>query len=105
MAGCFDQSRRPFDKQCRGFDARLDSVLAVISLLFNEGYTATSGDDWMRPALCKEAMRLGRILCGHMPERGEVRGLTALIELQTSRLRARLHAAGRPVLLLPGFRP
>ena len=95
------ESGVPFDvPRGRELDQRLDSVLAVISLLFNEGYTATSGDDWMRPALCEEAMRLGRILCGHMPERGEVLGLTALIELQATRLRARLDAAGRPVLLL-----
>lgn len=95
------ESGVPFDvPRGRELDQRLDSVLAVIYLLFNEGYTATSGDDWMRPALCEEAMRLGRILCGHMPERGEVLGLTALIELQVSRLRARLDAAGRPVLLL-----
>lgn len=81
-------------------DERLASVLEVIYLLFNEGYTATAGDDWMRPALCEEAMRLGRILCGHVPRRGEVLGLTALMELQASRLRSRVDAAGRPVLLL-----
>lgn len=95
------ESGVPFDVPCgRELDQRLGSVLAAIYLLFNEGYTATSGDDWMRPALCEEAMRLGRILCGHLPERGEVLGLTALIELQASRLRARLDAAGKPVLLL-----
>lgn len=95
------ESGVPFDvPRGRELDQRLASVLEVIYLLFNEGYTATSGDDWMRPALCEEAMRLGRILCGHLPRRGEVLGLTALIELQASRLRARLDGAGKPVLLL-----
>lgn len=80
--------------------ARLDSVLEVIYLVFNEGYSATSGDDWLRPALCEEALRLGRILAGLMPEEPEVHGLVALMEIQASRSKARTDAAGHPVLLL-----
>jgi RNA polymerase sigma factor (sigma-70 family) len=80
--------------------ARLASVLEVIYLIFNEGYAATAGDDWMRPALCEEALRLGRILAGLMPEQAEAHGLVALMELQASRLRARLGPGGEPVLLL-----
>jgi len=79
---------------------RLGSVLEVVYLVFNEGYTATAGDDWMRPALLDEALRLGRMLAGLAPQEPEVHGLTALMELQASRARARVDAAGRPVLLL-----
>ena len=80
--------------------ARLSSVLEVIYLIFNEGYTATAGSDWMRPSLCEEALRLGRILAELMPEQPEVHGLVALIEIQASRLRARTNESGEPVLLL-----
>src|SRR5216110_1732703 len=79
---------------------RLSSVLEVIYLIFNEGYTATAGDDWMRPALCEEALRLGRILAELIPAEPEVHGLVALMEIQASRSRARLGPAGEPVLLL-----
>ncbi len=79
---------------------RVSSVLAVIYLVFNEGYSATAGDDWMRPALCEEAMRLGRVLAGLMPAEPEVHGLVALMELQASRLEARTDAGGAPILLL-----
>jgi len=79
---------------------RLASVLEVIYLIFNEGYSATSGDDWMRPALCDEALRLGRILAELTPQEAEVHGLVALMELQASRLHARTDAQGRPVLLM-----
>ena len=81
-------------------EARLASVLEVVYLVFNEGYAATAGDDWMRPALCDEALRLGRILAGLMPHEPEVHGLVALMELQASRFAARLGAGGEPVLLL-----
>jgi RNA polymerase sigma-70 factor, ECF subfamily len=80
--------------------ARLSSVLAVIYLIFNEGYSATAGDDWMRPALCEEAMRLGRILAGLAPSEPEVHGLVALMEIQASRARARTGPSGEAVLLL-----
>jgi RNA polymerase sigma factor (sigma-70 family) len=80
--------------------ARLSSVLEVIYLIFNEGYSATAGDDWMRPALCQEALRLGRILAGIAPQEPEVHGLLALMEIQASRLRARVGPGGEPVLLL-----
>ncbi|GAB3135950.1 RNA polymerase sigma factor [Amycolatopsis sp. NPDC004378] len=80
--------------------ARLSSVLEVIYLVFNEGYSATRGDDWMRPALCEEAMRLGRVLAGLMPGESEVHGLVALMELQSSRAKARTGPNGEPVLLL-----
>ena len=80
--------------------ARLASVLEVIYLIFNEGYTATSGDDWMRPTLCDEALRLGRVLAGLAPDEPEVHGLVALTELQASRSAARVDGQGRPVLLL-----
>ncbi|MFI5958593.1 RNA polymerase sigma factor [Cryptosporangium sp. NPDC051539] len=78
---------------------RLGAVLGVVYLVFNEGYSATSGTDWARPALCREAMRLGRVLAGLLPEEAEVHGLVALMELQASRLPARTGADGRPVLL------
>jgi predicted RNA polymerase sigma factor len=94
-------SKVPFEVP-RGaeFKTRLSSVLQVIYLIFNEGYSATAGDDWMRPALCEEAMRLGRILVGLVPEEAEVHGLVALMEIQASRSKARVNAAGEPVLLL-----
>jgi RNA polymerase sigma factor (sigma-70 family) len=80
--------------------ARLESVLEVVYLVFNEGYTATSGSAWTRPALCAEAMRLGRILCGLAPGEPEAFGLVALLEIQASRLRARVAADGTPITLL-----
>lgn len=80
--------------------ARLGSVLEVLYLIFNEGYTATSGTDWTRPQLCEEAMRLGRVLAGLAPGEAEVHGLVALMELQASRIRARTGRDGAPVLLL-----
>ncbi len=80
--------------------ARLSSVIEVIYLVFNEGYSATVGDDWMRPALCEEALRLGRILAELAPQEPEVHGLVALTEIQASRLRARTGPSGEPVLLL-----
>jgi RNA polymerase sigma factor (sigma-70 family) len=79
---------------------RLASVLEVIYLIFNEGYSATAGDDWMRPELCTEALRLGRLLAGLAPDESEVHGLIALMEIQASRIAARAGADGRPVLLL-----
>ncbi len=79
---------------------RLASVLEVIYLVFNEGYSATAGDDWMRPALCDEALRLGRILAALVSDEPEAHGLLALMEIQASRTRARSDAHGRPVLLL-----
>src|SRR5215216_4935490 len=79
---------------------RLSSVLEVIYLIFNEGYSATAGDDWLRPALCEEALRLGRILAGLAPKESEVHGLVALMEIQASRSRARVGPAGEPILLL-----
>ncbi len=82
------------------FTARLSSVLQVIYLVFNEGYSATAGDDWMRPALCEDALRLGRILAGLVPQEPEVHGLVALMEIQASRSRARLGPKGEPILLL-----
>ena len=78
---------------------RLSSVLEVIYLVFNEGYSATAGQDWMRPALCEEALRLGRILAGLLPEEPEVHGLVALMEIQASRIRARTDASGAAVLV------
>jgi predicted RNA polymerase sigma factor len=80
--------------------ARLSSVLEVIYLIFNEGYSATAGDDWIRPALCEDALRLGRILAELTPREPEVHGLTALMEIQSSRLRARVGPSGEPILLL-----
>jgi RNA polymerase sigma factor (sigma-70 family) len=79
--------------------ARLSSVLAVIYLIFNEGYSATSGDDWLRPALCEDALRLGRILAELAPQQPEVHGLVALMEIQASRSRARVGPSGEPILL------
>jgi RNA polymerase sigma factor (sigma-70 family) len=94
-------ARVPFEVP-RGAElaTRLASVLEVIYLVFNEGYSATSGDDWVRPALCDEALRLGRILAELAPSEPEVHGLVALMEIQASRLRARTTASGEPILLL-----
>ena len=95
------EARVPFEVP-RGaeFAARLSSVLEVLYLVFNEGYSATSGQDWMRPALCEDALRLGRILAELVPREPEVHGLVALMEIQASRLRARSGPSGEPVLLL-----
>jgi predicted RNA polymerase sigma factor len=79
---------------------RLSSVLEVIYLIFNEGYAATAGDDWLRPGLCEDALRLGRVLAGLAPAESEVHGVVALLEIQQSRAAARTNAAGEPVLLL-----
>ena len=80
--------------------ARLSSVLEVLYLVFNEGYSATAGDDWLRPQLCEEALRLGRIVAELMPHEAEVHGLVALMEIQASRSRARVGPSGEPILLL-----
>ncbi|MFE4859998.1 RNA polymerase sigma factor [Streptomyces sp. NPDC056670] len=80
-------------------DARVSSVLEVIYLIFNEGYSATAGDDLVRPALCEDALRLVRVLCGLMPKEPEVHGLAALLEFQASRIAARTGPGGMPVLL------
>ena len=95
------EERVPFEVP-RGAELteRLASVLEVIYLIFNEGYSATSGDDWMRPALCEDALRLGRILAAIAPAEPEVHGLVALMEIQASRTRARVGPSGEPVLLL-----
>jgi len=95
------EARVPFEVP-RGEElaARLSSVLEVIYLIFNEGYSATAGDDWMRPGLCEEALRLGRILAELAPGEPEVHGLVALMEIQASRSAARLGPAGEPILLL-----
>jgi RNA polymerase sigma factor (sigma-70 family) len=95
------EQRVPFELPLKSeLSARLASVLEVIYLIFNEGYSATSGGDWMRPALCEEALRLGRILAELAPEEPEVHGLVALMEIQSSRARARVGPAGEPILLL-----
>jgi RNA polymerase sigma factor (sigma-70 family) len=95
------EARVPFEVP-RGAElaARLASVLEVVYLVFNEGYAATAGDDWMRPALCEDALRLGRVLAELVPDEPEVHGLVALMEIQASRTRARVSATGEPVLLL-----
>jgi RNA polymerase sigma factor (sigma-70 family) len=95
------EARVPFEVP-RGAElaARLASVIGVIYLIFNEGYSATAGDDWMRPALCEDALRMGRILAGLAPEEPEVHGLVALMEIQASRFGARVTTTGDPVLLL-----
>ena len=94
-------ARVPFEVP-RGVDreARLSSVLEVIYLVFNEGYTATAGEHWMRPLLCEDALRLGRILAELAPQEPEVHGLVALMEIQASRARARVGPCGEPILLL-----
>jgi len=94
-------NRVPFEVP-RGAEltARLSSVLEVIYLIFNEGYSATAGDDWMRPALCEDALRLGRILAELAPQEPEVHGLVALLEIQASRSHARVGPSGEPILLL-----
>ncbi len=94
------KERVPFEVP-RGAElaARLSSVLEVIYLVFNEGYSATAGDDWMRRALCEDALRLGRILAELVPEEPEVHGLVALLEIQASRSRARVGPSGEPILL------
>jgi RNA polymerase sigma-70 factor, ECF subfamily len=95
------ESRVPFEVP-RGEEltARLSSVLSVIYLIFNEGYSATAGDDWMRPQLCQEALRLGRILAELVREEPEVHGLVALMEIQASRFETRTSPSGEPILLL-----
>lgn len=95
------EARVPFEVP-RGAElaARLSSVLDVVYLIFNEGYSATTGDDWVRPALCGDALRLGRILANLAPDEPEVHGLVALMEFQASRLRARVGPSGEPVLLM-----
>jgi RNA polymerase sigma factor (sigma-70 family) len=91
----------PFEiPQREELPARLSSVLQVIYLIFNEGYAATAGDDWMRPALCEEALRLGRILAELAPRESEVHGLVSLMEIQASRLRTRVASNGDPILLM-----
>src|SRR5437879_3335948 len=95
------EARVPFDVPRRAERAaRLSSVLEVIYLVFNEGYSATAGDHWTRPALCDDALRLGRILAELAPGEPEVHGLVALMEIQASRLRARIGPSGEPILLL-----
>ena len=94
------EKRVPFEVPRRAdLAARLSSVLEVIYLIFNEGYSATAGDDWMRPALCEDALRLGRILAELAPREPEVHGLVALMEIQASRSRARVGPSGEPILL------
>ncbi len=94
-------ARVPFEiPRAQDLAPRLTSVLEVIYLIFNEGYAATSGGDWMRPQLCEEALRLGRVLAGLMPTESEVLGLVALMEIQASRFAARLSPNGQPILLL-----
>ena len=94
------EARVPFEvPRGAALDERLASVLEVVYLIFNEGYSATDGDDWMRPALCEEALRLGRMLAQLAPQQAEAQGLLALMEIQASRTAARTDATGRPVLL------
>lgn len=95
------EARVPFDiPDGEALHERVPAVLEVLYLIFNEGYSATAGDDWIRPALCEEAMRLCRVLAELIPGEAEVHGLVALMELQASRLRTRIGADGEPVLLL-----
>jgi len=95
------EARVPFELPPKHeLGSRLASVLEVIYLIFNEGYSATAGDDWMRPALCDEALRLGRVLAGLAPDESEVHGLVALMEIQASRVAARTGPSGEPILLL-----
>jgi RNA polymerase sigma factor (sigma-70 family) len=95
------EARVPFElPPAAELSTRLSSVLEVIYLIFNEGYAATAGQDWTRPALCEEALRLGRVLAGLAPLEPEVHGLVALMEIQASRLKARIGPSGEPVLLL-----
>ncbi|HEY6371671.1 MAG TPA: RNA polymerase sigma factor [Candidatus Sulfotelmatobacter sp.] len=95
------EAQVPFEvPRGKEFTARLASVLQVLYLIFNEGYSATAGDDWLRPALCQEALRLGRILVGLVPNEAEAHGLVALMEIQESRAKARVNPSGEPILLL-----
>jgi RNA polymerase sigma factor (sigma-70 family) len=95
------EAKVPFEApRAEQLQERLASVLEVIYLIFNEGYCATAGQDWMRPQLCDEALRLGRITAGLLPRQSEVHGLVALMEIQASRIHARTDAAGEPILLL-----
>src|ERR1700678_4561627 len=95
------EARVPFEApRAEERAARVSSVLEVIYLIFNEGYAATSGEDWMRPALCEDALRLGRIIAELLPGEAEVHGLVALMEIQASRTGARVDAEGEPILLL-----
>ncbi|HEY6931287.1 MAG TPA: RNA polymerase sigma factor [Thermoanaerobaculia bacterium] len=94
-------ARIPFEiPRGEELEARIRSVLEVIYLIFNEGYAATAGDDWMRPALCEDALRLGRVLAALAPNEAEVHGLVALMEIQASRVNARVGPSGEPILLL-----
>jgi len=95
------EARAPFEVPSGSeLTARLSSVLEVVYLIFNEGYSATAGDDWIRPALCEDALRLGRVLAELAPDQPEVHGLVALMEIQASRTRARVSPSGEPILLL-----
>ncbi len=95
------KERVPFEVPCKAdLTERLASVLGVIYLIFNEGYSATAGDDWMRPALCEEALRVGRVLAELVPRQPEAHGLVALMEIQASRAHARVSPTGEPILLL-----
>jgi RNA polymerase sigma factor (sigma-70 family) len=95
------EAQVPFEMPRREeLTARLSSVLEVIYLIFNEGYSATAGEDWMRPGLCEEALRIGRILAELVPTESEVHGLVALMEIQASRIRARVGPNGEPILLM-----
>ncbi|MBA8909727.1 MULTISPECIES: RNA polymerase sigma factor [Aminobacter] len=112
MAQRIIRAKRTLSDACVPFEVpagqdradRLSSVLEVLYLVFNEGYSATRGDDWMRPQLCQEAMRLGRMLALLAPNDAEVHGLIALMEIQASRLPARTDAEGKPILLLDQIR-